>query len=147
MEVDEEEVYKMGMEIKECSVTKDGVCALHGIEVERRKNVKEGLDSIASKMPFLLSSINKLLAFQVLLLVIMGGSYAYTRDVSQSAENHNAEAKKDIFTLIESINSIKIVSTRTDERYIAVLRELESVNRQINTMLVQISNDKREYRK
>lgn len=134
----------MGKEITECNIAKDGVCALHGVEVERRKNARENIEALESKMPFLLSSINKLLAFQILLLVIMGGSYAYTRDVAQTAEYHVRDAKNEFASLTESINTLKIVSTRADERYVAVLRELENLNRQIGVIISHATNNQKE---
>jgi hypothetical protein len=133
-----------GKEITECNVAKDGVCALHGVEVERRRNAREDVETLKSKMPFLLSSINKLLAFQILLLVIMGGSYAYTRDVSQTAEFHARDAKSEFSTLTDSINNLKIVSTRADERYVAVLRELETLNRQIGAIITHATNNQQK---
>ncbi len=138
---------RMGKEINECNVVKDGVCALHGVEVERRRAVRDNIEEIQKKMPFLLSSINKLLAFQVILIVIMGGSYTYTRDVSQSADIHARDARAEILSLSESVNSLKAISARTDERYLSVLRELEVLNRHMTALLNSTPTTTTSYQK
>lgn len=107
-----------GHEINKCNIAEDGVCALHGVEVERRRNAS-----------------TKFLVAYSLILFILAGSFIYTRDVKLEADFKNQNISNTVDILSREISTLVTMQARADERYNSVLREMESLNKQIAAML------------
>lgn len=88
----------------DCKVNENGVCGLHNVEVERRKNTENLLNSL----PMWLTVI----------LFIMGGAFIY------SNESHK---KIDKLTLM--VGEIKANVSTLEAQIEALTRELERQNR------------------
>lgn len=71
-------------DIEGCQMSETGVCALHDVEVERRKGMKELVD----KIPDIMTKLNWVLGASIgassLAIVILIGSYTYTNIVKVS---------------------------------------------------------------
>lgn len=60
-----------------CQMENSGVCPQHNVEVERREN----LEKLASQIPGLVVATKTLLTTSSLILIMIAGSFAYTKIV------------------------------------------------------------------
>jgi hypothetical protein len=120
-----------GHEIKECNVAHDGVCALHGVEVERRKQTAE----IAQNIPGMLTTMNRIIGYSVLVTLVVAGGFIYIRDVKQQVDYSLELHKSDITMLTAQISALTTTVARSEEKYSSILREMENLNGQIRSLI------------
>jgi len=117
-----------------CHYSEDGVCSLHGVEVERRKNIQV----LADNIPKLLTTQNWLLGWSVLVMIFIGGSYLYIREVKNDINIRHAydinSATTNIKDLAKQVESLANGQTRTEERYESLLRAMTDMNANIATL-------------
>jgi len=120
----EDEPEKEG-NLKGCSFSEDGVCKLHGVEVERR------VKSVAIQ--------NWLLGWSVLVMVFVGGAYIYTREVKNDINIRHAydtnSANTSIKELAKQVEALMNGQTRTEERYESLLRAITDMNANISALM------------
>lgn len=121
-----------GHEIKECKIAEDGVCALHGIEVERRKQTAQMVENI----PGILTNMNRIIGYSVLVSLIIVGGFVYIRDVKQAVDYSHEMHKSDMALITAQIGALTTTAARSEEKYVAMLRELENLNGQIRVLIV-----------
>lgn len=121
-----------GHEIKECKIAEDGVCALHGIEVERRKQTAKMVDNI----PGILTNMNRIIGYSVLVSLVVVGGFVYIRDVKQAVDYSHEMHKSDMALITAQIGALTTTAARSEEKYVAMLRELENLNGQIRVLIV-----------
>jgi hypothetical protein len=120
-----------GHEIKACNVAHDGVCALHGVEVERRKHTAD----IAANIPGILTTMNRMIGYSVLVTMVVAGGFVYIRDVSQKVDYSHDMHKSDIAMLTAQVSALTTTVARSEEKYTSILREMESLNGQIRSLI------------
>lgn len=130
-----------------------GHCALHGIEIERRKgdrrdinSLKEDIKENKSFIGELLTFKNRVLGYTPLILIIILGSYAYINIHSANAEAKYAQYDVEIKSIRNDIAILNSLYARTDERYIAVNTNLNNINIRL-TQLIEIMVGKEEAKK
>jgi hypothetical protein len=121
-----------GHEIKECNVAHDGVCALHGVEVERRKHTAQ----IAENIPGILTTMNRMVGYSVLVSLVVTAGFIYIRDVKQQVDYSYEIHKSDIALITSQIRDLATTSARSEEKYASILREIESLNSQIRAIVI-----------
>ncbi|MGV0961845.1 MAG: hypothetical protein ACOYB1_18625 [Limnohabitans sp.] len=123
-----------GHEIKECNVAHDGVCALHGVEVERRKHTAQ----IVENIPVLLTTMNRIIGYSVLVTMVVAGGFVYIRDVKQQVDYSHEMHKSDITLITSHVSALTTAVARSEEKYSSILREMENLNNQVRLI---VSND------
>jgi len=126
-----------------CNFGIDGQCALHGIEVERRKNMQALTDNI----PKILTWQNRIFGWSLLVTLFVGGSFVYIKEVkddmkAQYTSNVGSTAA-DIKNLSKQIDLLVTGQARTEERYEALLRSITDMNVNIST-LTYLQFDKKD---
>lgn len=122
--------------IEECKVHETGHCALHGVEVERRKNTQEELKEYKQHTASLLTFKNVMIGVSLLGGTVLFGGIAYTYNHIQQSDTKMAAQQAELA-------SLKSDYARTDERYIAVTSQLGQLNGRIS-QLVEILLDKEQ---
>lgn len=128
--------------IKECSVTENGQCAMHGVEVERRVNTTKRLDDAEKWISLLLTFKNIMIGISLLGSAVLFGNYIYTRDHIRTAERkyelldkafQQAQAERD--QLEREMARLSADYARTDERYLAVTAQLGQMNGRLSQLV------------
>lgn len=119
-------------EERECNFSRDGVCGLHGVEVERRKNMQNLTDTI----PNLLTSMNRIIGYSTLLSMVIIAGFVYIRDVKQAVDYSHEMHKSDINRINNQISELTTTAARSEEKFTAMLRELENLNGKIGIWIV-----------
>ena len=119
---------------EKCTFGEDGQCALHGIEVERRKNMQVLTDNI----PKILTWQNRIVGWSVLITVFVGGAYVYTREVRDDMKTQYAasivSASNDMKKISDQVSALATGQARTEERYESLLRSITDMNNNIATL-------------
>lgn len=121
-----------GYKIGECNVTEDGVCALHNVEVERRKNQQVQVD----KIPTLVKLVYTILGTNALMTTMLIGSYVYTHDVKMSAELRDNAIIKKLETMTSEVSDMNLALARHEGEYRGLLQQMGT----FNTNLLAIDN-------
>ena len=126
----------------ECSFGKDGMCALHGVEVERRKN----MELLTSSIPRILTWQNRIVGWSLLVTVFVLGAYAYTNEVKNEIRVEYAagigSTSAEIKIMTKQMEQLSTGQARTEERYASLLRSITEMNSSINTLTYLQFKDK-----
>ena len=121
-------------ETGKCTFGEDGQCALHGVEVERRKNMQELTDNI----PKILTWQNRIVGWSILVTMFIIGAYMYTKEVQADMKAQYASsvvaASNDMKKISDQVSSLATGQARTEERYEALLRSITDMNANISTL-------------
>lgn len=121
-----------------------GVCALHGVEVERRKNVSETISRMVGAVESLNSNVGNLSGFKNMMigvsflgLLVLSGSYYFTADVKRdiSVKQEATAVKLEIVTA--QVANIATAVAVSEARHNAVLSQLEALNQYMKTIAVR----------
>lgn len=154
--------------IEGCTVTEDGHCAMHGAEVERRKNSQKEIEDIKGDIKSNKVHIGNLLTFMNnfngqrtviagVALMIVFGSYSYTfitanaaNGADQRYERALAAQERSYQIDIQDIRwQLGLLDTRvavTDEKYRSVMSQLKILNTTLS-QLIGIINEERSVKK
>jgi len=117
-----------------CSFGEDGQCALHGIEVERRKNMQTLTDNI----PKMLTWQNRIVGWSVLVTLFVGGAYVYAKEMRDDVMSRYAASvattAADMKMIADQVSALGNGQARTEERYEALLRSITDMNTNISTL-------------
>jgi len=117
-----------------CSFGEDGQCALHGIEVERRKNMQALTDNI----PKMLTWQNRIVGWSVLVTLFVGGAYIYAKEIRDDVMARYtasvATTAADMKKISDQVSALGNGQARTEERYEALLRSITDMNTNISTL-------------
>jgi len=117
-----------------CTFGEDGQCALHGIEVERRKNMQVLTDNI----PKMLTWQNRIVGWSILVTLSIGGAYVYTKEVRDDMKAQYAAsvitASSDMKRVSDQVSALATGQARIEERYDALLRSITDMNNNIATL-------------
>lgn len=114
----------------ECHMSDTGVCAVHNVEVERRENMKE----LVKHIPKIMSAINRMLGFSLLLIFIIGGAFAYTRDTGANSRERDAKLEAKVNTLAEQVAVLSNAVSASNERNNAFVSQMQDLKVQLETM-------------
>lgn len=129
--------------------SENGLCLMHGSEVERRKGYATELEAIKGRVGELLTFKNRMIGFGtgigVFAVLVMVGSYTYTYNHMRDAEGRYielaAQTKKvdDVTEVLRrDVYETKVQLARTDERYQALQNQLRSIDSRLEQLLVKI---------
>jgi len=104
-------------ERRKCNIQEDGLCHIHDVEVEKR----EQLEKLALNIPKLLTAVNRLIGWSVLMTILVIGSYAYTQQVKNDAKTESDQFGKKASIVNDSV-------IRLEEKQSAILREIANMN-------------------
>ena len=147
-----------------CTVTEDGHCLMHGVEVERRKNNQKEIEDIKGEIKSNKVHIGNLLTFMnningqrtviggVALLIVLG-SYSYTFITANaiSEANHRyerlLEAKErtyqtDLQGVRTRLSTLDTSLAVIDERYRSVVAQLRNLNDSLSQLLWVINEER-----
>ena len=120
--------------VDRCSYAEDGMCALHGVEVERRKN----MEVLVENIPKILTWQNRIVGWSLLVTIFVAGAFAYISEVKQDMKVQYAEGigstATEIKILGKQFEQLATGQARTEERYEALLRSVTEMNNSINTL-------------
>ncbi len=131
-----------GVKIDKCSVTEDGVCAMHGVEVERRKNHQRELDDIKADITKNNQHIGTLLTFKNLItgasllgMLVLTGSYVYTYTHIESAELKHATWESELKSLDMRVNTLATRQAVIDDRYNTLVTRIDELSDRIYQLI------------
>ncbi|WP_028579448.1 hypothetical protein [Desulfogranum japonicum] len=136
-----------GMKIDKCSVTEDGTCAMHGVEVERRKNQSRELDDIKAAIARNNQHIGSLLTFKnlatgasLLGMMVLSGSYIYTYTHIESAELKHSTWEAELKRLDLRVSTMATRQAVIDDRYNTLVTRIEDLNDRIYQLINSIED-------
>lgn len=147
--------------VEKCTVAEDGQCAMHGVEVERRKNSQREINDIKEDIKSNRKHVGELLTFmnnfngqrQVVAgvaLVIILGSYYYTFITAgrheRVAEAQEITYQRDVQDIRRQLGGLDTRIAVTDERYRSVMVQLKMLNDDLSQLL-GILNEERSVKK
>lgn len=135
-----------GYKVEGCNVNNDGHCALHGIEIERRRSTQRELEAVKAEaketrkdMGFVCAFISNLKGGirwgGALALLVVLGSYTYIYNHIQEArveklavvaEIHLADRERK--DLRDALATLKVEQGRNDERAAGINSRLSSID-------------------
>jgi len=137
-----------GRTIEKCSVAEDGVCAMHGVEIERRKTDRRDIDAVKREIEENNKHIGALLTFKniaigvsMLGMMVLTGGYLYTYSHIQTAEIKYGAYDLDIRSLDGRINSLSTRLAVVDERYMALTTQMATLNDRLGRLISIINRD------
>ena len=143
-----DENYYRGENDRRESCLDTGVCAMHQIEVERRKPLKY--------IPELLTFMNRMKGWAFVITIMIVGSYGYTTiskgetkgdierskaEIKQDLNKVEKELKTEMKELTVNVNKLTISVTRNEERHKSLLEQLERQNEIMMDLLKKGDND------
>lgn len=136
---------KDGYDCEKCTFGQNGgVCALHGVEVERRKNVSDTISRMVTAVEALNANVGNLSGFKNLMIgvsfigiLVLTGSYYFTADVKRdmSARQESTTVKQEIVTA--QVANLATAVAVMEARHTAVLTQLEALNQYMKTIAVR----------
>ncbi len=131
-----------GVKIDKCSVAEDGVCAMHGVEVERRKNHQRELDDIKADITNNKQHIGTLLTFKNLItgasllgMLVLTGSYVYTYTHIESAELKHVAWESELKSLDMRVNTLATRQAVIDDRYNTLVTRIDELSDRIYQLI------------
>jgi len=111
-------------ETEKCNFGEDGVCAFHGVEVERRQSARIWQSGIAG--------------WAILITMFVAGAYIYAREIKDDMRTQYvtglSSAVSDIKTLSKQVDTLAQAQVRTDERYVSLIGAIKDMNGSITTL-------------
>lgn len=145
----EERVQPEGYKIEECNIQSTGQCAMHGIEIERRKSTQKELTELKATLEKtdgyvanLLTNQNRFIGIGTIAFVILSGSYGLTWDHIYSARAKYREISVEISKLETEkhqqdveISGMREQMARSDERGKGIDNRLSSIDSRLAQMV------------
>lgn len=136
-----------GLENHDCATT--GHCAVHGIEIERRKAVvvelkrnEEELAAIEEKIVGIYRAMASTDAFKAqvrIAVIIMGavwfGSFVYTFNHKQEASRENDKIHSMLNASVANIGTMQGKLLVVEDRYSRLLKDLEKLNTNVSNLV------------
>jgi hypothetical protein len=144
-----------------CQVHKNGVCAMHGVEIERRRTADKTIDKIANfvevEIPSLIKKVNLMIGYSVLASILIIGSYYYTREtkidyriglehLSDDVKSHRSRTDSHITTMASQLTELTVAVTRTEEKQESLVRELKTLNGYLEILVKEKFNEVDAYK-
>ena len=107
-----------------CQMEETGICAMHGIEVERRENMKENVD----KIPSILTRMNIMFGTMGVWSLIIVAAFLYTRDTKQELRFDTADLRQDLLETSKNINELAVITGEQGTLQSILLSETKDLN-------------------
>lgn len=121
-----------------CNFGQNGaVCALHGVEVERRRSTSEMVSKLERTMNILTRFMYTMTGVALLGGMVLAGSYYYTASIERSLGGRQDVARGKIEVLGESVRANQLAIAVTEDRYLRIFQHLDAINR----TLEKLAND------
>jgi hypothetical protein len=105
-----------------------GFCAVHNVEIERRKN----LETLTANIPKILTITNRMLGYSLLLVVILAGGFAYTTIVSQRSESADKNFQERLDRVSTQISELAKAVAVTEARHDNLVDQLRELNKNLD---------------
>lgn len=128
----------MSGEDRTCNVHETGVCAMHQVEVERRKNDNENLRKLMDLIPKMLTRINTMVGYSLLATLLIVGGFYYSSEIK--ADSHEADSKirssidkhevgtdRRINQLTTQVTELTVAMARSEEKHTALMTQMSNV--------------------
>ena len=130
-----------------CSYGQNGaVCALHGVEVERRKSTSEMVAKLERTMNILTRFMYTMTGVALLGGMVLAGSYYYTSDVAKTLADRQDVARQKIDALDGSVARVNTALAVSEDRYARILVQLDAINRSLVKLTESDSTRRNELR-
>ena len=118
----------------QCNIHKDGVCAMHNVEVERRTNTDRKTDVL----PGIIAKINYMFGYAALASLVLIGAFYYTQETRAEAIDRDLKLREAI-VMVDSKTEIKlrqltvevkkltIAMIKNETRHEALIEKVESM--------------------
>ena len=118
-----------------CNFGKDGaVCALHGVEVERRKSTSEMVAKLERTTTALTRFMWTMVGVSLLGAMILVGGYSYTSNVERNLGARQDVARGKIETLSSEVTKANTSLAITEDRYLRIYQQLDKINNKLEQM-------------
>jgi len=132
-------------------VHQDGVCIMHDVEIERRRQADKTIDKIAvfveHKIPALITRVNIMVGYSLLASLLIVGSFYYTSESKMEARESIAHVADDVMSHRESTDAqiramadqltmLTVTVTRTEEKQLSLVRELKTLNGYLDILVM-----------
>jgi arginine utilization protein RocB len=120
-----------------CDIEKTGVCAFHNVEVERRKNMNELVQSI----PKLLTAMNRTIGVLTFVGLVIAASFIYTRDTDQSAINRDQLLEQRISDIAAQVSRLSTAVQVSEAKQAALVLQLTQLNEHLRIVIKNEANN------
>ena len=110
------------------------VCALHGVEVERRKSTSEMVTKLETAMNILTKFMWTMSGVALLGGMVLVGSYVYTSNVERILSTRQDVARGKIETLSGEVAATKMSIAVTEDRYLRIYQQLDKISDSIEKL-------------
>ena len=112
-----------------CNFGQDGaVCALHGVEVERRKTTSDLVIKLEQTTNALTKFMWTMVGVSLLGAMILAGSYIYTANVERNLGARQDVARGKIETLSSEVTKANTNLAVTEDRYLRIYQQLDKIS-------------------
>ena len=112
-----------------CNFGQSGaVCALHGVEVERRKSTSEMVTKLERTTNALTRFMWTMVGVSLLGAMILAGSYSYTANVEKNLGARQDVARGKIDALGSEVNEAHTNLAITEDRYLRIYQQLDKIS-------------------
>ena len=118
-----------------CNFGQNGaVCALHGVEVERRKSTAKLVEDLEEMIKPTLRFMYVMSGVALLGALVITGGYMYTSSVERTLSARQDVARVKIENLNSDVQSTKLSLAVTEDRYMRIFQQLDSISRSIEQL-------------
>lgn len=122
-------------EIKDCKMDETGVCALHGVEVERRRSTEAQIAELkaiggrmAESSEGMKGNQKWILGVLTVYSILILGSYAFTSSLWYFASQRNASADQRINSNAETVSALLQYSKNHEKTTDNIIRTMDNIN-------------------
>ena len=120
---------------EKCTFGQDGtVCALHGVEVERRKTTADLVIKLERTTNALTRFMWTMVGVSLLGAMVLAGSYSYTSNVERNLGARQDVARGKIETLSREVTKANTNLAVTEDRYLRIYQQLDKISNKLETM-------------
>jgi len=110
------------------------VCALHGVEVERRKSTSEMVAKLERTTNALTKFMWTMVGISFLGSLVLAGSYTYTSNVERTLGARQDVARGKIEALHGDVTTTKMSIAVTEDRYLRIYQQLDKISDSIEKL-------------
>lgn len=134
---------KKGYEIKGCTVTEDGTCAMHGIEVERRKTDRDEIRRIRVHIGELLTFKNICIGLSFLGSLVITGGYVYTYTTSESLKSRQVVVESQVTGIGKDVADLNVEVAVVKTQYSSLSIQLSNLNGRLEQLIRMIAEERK----
>ena len=124
-----------------CNFGQNGaVCALHGVEVERRKSTSEMVTKLERTTNALTKFMWTMMGVSLLGSLVLAGSYTYTANVERNLSARQDVARGKIEALHADVTTTKTSIAITEDRYLRIFQQLDKITSSLEKLAEQQKN-------